>query len=85
MDERIVLDKSYIQSHNGHLATEQEINLLKDAMNEQGYTIDPITHAAVKKYPWLNKNVVYYMPFFDQEIYDFVCQKNIFSGTYLKR
>ena len=50
-------------------------------MNEQGYTIDPITHAAVKKYPWLNKNVVYYMPFFDQEIYDFVCQKNVFSGT----
>ena len=81
VNEQIVLDKSYIQSYNGHLATEQEMELLKDAMIEQGYTIDPITHAAVKKYPWLNKNVVYYMPVFDQEIYDFVCQKNIFSGT----
>ena len=36
-------------------------DLLKDVMIEQGYNIDPITHAAVKKYPWLNKNVVYYM------------------------
>lgn len=77
----IIVDRTYIESYNGHLANGEEMDVLRDCMIEKGYIIDPETRDAVKKYPWLNKNVVYFMPFFDQDIYDFVVSKKIFTGS----